>query len=110
MNIIHIYGVLIMFWQLNRLCNFSISKVIWSARWSGAQIRSIFSIHFSLSVLVFFTIVPLGLADHVFLDLWDLDEDWNRLDKLPIQLWLLLHIINSIMAAAKIWQRAATSE
>merc|ERR1712079_443421 len=43
------------------------------------------------------------------LDLRDLDEDWNRLDKLPIQLCSLLHIINFIMAAAKIWQRAATT-
>merc|ERR1711963_427725 len=56
----------------------------------------------------FFTIV-LGLADHVFLDLRDLDQDWNRLDKLPIQLCSLLHIINFIMAAAKVWQRAATT-
>merc|ERR1712198_61381 len=33
----------------------------------------------------------------------------GRLDKLPIQLWSLPHIINFIMAAAKVWQRAATT-
>merc|ERR1712045_788928 len=55
-------------------------------------------------------VLVLAFVDHVFVfDLRDLGDDWNRLDKLPIQLCSLLHIINFIMAAAKIWQRAATT-